>query len=428
MTEPRLHVIDGVRTAFARAGTELASHHAEDLATLAVRELMLRTGVDPARIDQLVCGNVGQNARAANIGRVVALRAGLPQAVPAYTVHRNCASGLETVTQCELLLRTGRGSLFLAVGTESMSNYALNYTEAAVAFFSRLQRARTLGQRGKALLRWRPSMFRPRVALLDGLVDPVVGLGMGQTAELLAREWGIDRETQDAFALRSQRRALAGRERLREETFDVATGRAILRDDNGVREDSSMEKLARLRTVFDRSRYGTVTAGNSSQITDGAVALLVGSADAARDLGLEPLGHVESWTYAGCDPARMGLGPLYATSRLRPETAHPFEDLDLIELNEAFAAQVIACQRAARETAFCRDKLGREHALGEIPDEILNVNGGAIALGHPVGATGARMVLTVLKELRRRGGRRALATLCVGGGQGGALILNSETI
>jgi acetyl-CoA acetyltransferase family protein len=250
---------------------------------------------------------------------------------------------------------------------------------------------------------------------------------MGQTAELLARDWSIDRDAQDAFSLRSHQRAEAARERLAEEITPVYTRglkAAVVQADNGIREGQSMEALAKLRPVFEK-HGGTVTAGNASQITDGAVTLLVMTEAALGRSGLKPLGRLVAFAYAGCEPARMGLGPVYAIAKAQKQSGLGLRDADLIEINEAFAAQVLACQAAAASEKFGRENLGLEGALGEISPDILNVNGGAVALGHPVGASGARLVLTALKELRRRGGKRALVSLCVGGGQGGALWLEA---
>jgi acetyl-CoA acetyltransferase family protein len=251
---------------------------------------------------------------------------------------------------------------------------------------------------------------------------------MGQTAELLARDWQISREQQDEFALRSHQRAAAAKAKLAEETWPVyprgVRAPTAVTEDNGVREQQTMEALAKLRPVFEK-RGGTVTAGNASQITDGAVALLVMSEAGLRRTGLKPLGRLVDYAYAGCEPQRMGLGPVYAISRVEQRTGLGLKDAELIEINEAFAAQVLACRAAAVSDDFGRKHLGRDRALGEIPGEILNVNGGSIALGHPVGASGGRLVLTALKELRRRNGHRALVSLCVGGGQGGALWLEA---
>jgi acetyl-CoA acetyltransferase family protein len=247
---------------------------------------------------------------------------------------------------------------------------------------------------------------------------------MGDTAELLAREFRVTRAEQDAFALQSHQRALAARDRLAEEICPAfQTPKAVaLTNDNGPRENQSLDALAKLKPVFDR-RTGTVTAGNASQVTDGAVALLVMSERRASELGFTPLGALVGYAYAGCDPSRMGLGPLFAIARAEAQTGLTLESADLIELNEAFASQTLAVLKGAQSDGFARKSLGRERALGEVPMEKLNVNGGGIALGHPVGATGARLVLASLKELHRRKARRALVTLCVGGGQGAALWL-----
>jgi acetyl-CoA acetyltransferase family protein len=419
----RLAIFDGVRTPFGRAGGKLRTLRAEDLAARVAREVVLRSGVDPSRLDGVVVGNVGQGARAANVARVAALLAGIPASVHAWTVHRNCASGFEAVTQAADKVAAGRGDLYLAVAAESMSNYPLEFGDAATAFFARLSKAKSFGAKLAAFASFRPSMLAPRVALLDGLRDPVAGLGMGNTAELLAREHGVSREDQDAFAAESHRKALAAREKLRDETCDVAVDGAIVRDDEGVRTDSTPEKLAKLRPVFE-SVDGSVTAGNSSQISDGAVALLVGSESAGEKHGLKPLGFLDSYAYVGLEPERMGLGPVYAIDRLFKDAAPPWESIDVVEINEAFAAQVLACLKAAADPEWNKSRLRRDVPLGPIPEDKLNLNGGAVALGHPVGASGARLVLTSLKELRRRGGRRALVSLCVGGGQGGALLLS----
>ena len=418
-----LAIFAGVRTPFGRAGGFLKDLYAEDLGALAVRELLLRTGCDAARLDGVIVGNVGQGARAANVARVISLLAGVPDHVPAWTVHRNCASGFEAVTQAADQLTAGRGKLWLVVGVESMSNYPFEFNDAARAFFGRLSRAKGFGAKLGALASWRPKMLAPRIALLEGLKDPVAGLGMGQTAELLAREWSITREEQDAFAAESHRRALAAKDALQEETFDVVTAAGLLRDDEGVRTDSTPERLGRLKPAFDKTAHASVTAGNSSQITDGAVALLVGEESAGRAAGLTPLGSLTNYAYAALEPERMGLGPVYALDKLFKGRPVPWDAVDVVEINEAFAAQTIACVRAAADAAWCKAKFGRETAIGPIPEDRLNRQGGAIALGHPVGASGARLVLSSLLALRRRGGRRALVTLCVGGGQGGALDL-----
>ena len=425
MSEQRLVVVDGVRTPFAKMGTDFADVGAVELGRVAVNTLLTRTGLDPHLIDEVIIGCVGQPVDAANVSRVIALRAGIPECVPAITVHRNCASGCEAVTQAYEKMVAGRGSIFLVGGAESMSQYPLLFHHRAVAKFAMLNRAKTLSQRLRAMAAFRPPDFAPRIGLLLGLTDPVSGLGMGQTAEVITRENGITREMQDLFAVESHRRAIDARERLADEVCPVYIPPAykkVLCEDNGPRSDSTMEALARLRPVFDR-KTGTVTAGNSSQVTDGAVALLVMSEARAEALGYEPLGILRGYSYAGCDPVRMGLGPLHAMARAESKLGLKLSDADLIEINEAFAGQVLAVKALAESDAYAQRHLDRKKALGEIGLDRLNVNGGAVALGHPVGATGARLVLTSLLELQRRKAKRALVSLCVGGGQGAALWL-----
>ena len=413
-----LHIIAGIRTPFCRMGSDFDSQTADDLGRHACTALLLQTGIDPGLIDEVIFGCVGQPAEAANVARVIALRSGVPQHVPAATVHRNCASGMEAITTAHQRMMSGMGNLFLVGGAESMSRIPLFYPHATAAKFSDLSRAKDIGQKITALAAFRPHDFKPRIGLQLGLTDPVSGMIMGDTAELLAREYHISRELQDSFAAASHRKALAAADALAQEIAPVhLAGKAVTRD-NGIREDSTPEKLAKLRPIFDR-QTGTVTAGNSSQITDGAVALLVGSEDAVKQLGIEPLGRLTGYAYSGCDPKRMGLGPVHAIALARQLTGHSPEEADLVEINEAFAAQVLAVLAALRDPA----KSGHDLHPIEIPHEKINRRGGAIALGHPVGATGARLVLTALHQLRETGGKRALATLCVGGGQGAALWL-----
>jgi acetyl-CoA C-acetyltransferase/acetyl-CoA acyltransferase len=424
MTNNRLVIVDGLRTPFAKAGTDLAGLGADELGRIAVNALLTRTGLDPALVDEVIFGCVAQPADATNVARVIALRAAIPDSVPAITVQRNCASGCEAITLAYQKMLAGSGSVFIVGGTESMSNIPLLFRQTTAEKFGRLSRAKTMGQRIRTMLGFRPSDFAPRIGLLLGLTDPVCGMNMGETAEVLARESALSREDQDAFALQSHQRAMAARDKLAEEicpAFLPSRGTAMVVD-NGPREKQSLEALAKLKPVFDR-RTGTVTAGNASQVTDGAVALLVMSEARATELGFTPLGALTGFAYAGCDPSRMGLGPVFAIAEAQKRTGLTLADADLIEINEAFAAQTLAVQRATESEAFSRRHLHLDHALGEIPQEKLNVNGGAIALGHPVGATGARLVLSSLKELGRRKTRRALISLCVGGGQGAALWL-----
>jgi len=431
MKTERLVIVDGVRTPFCKMGTDLARAGADELGRIAVNALLTRTGLDPGRIDEVIFGCVGQPFEAANIARVIALRAGIPEPVPAVTVHRNCASGCEALTQAYEKMVAGRGSVFVVGGTESMSQIPLLFSQSAAAKFAALSKAKTFGRKLAALASFRPSDFRPRIGLQLGLTDPVCGLNMGETAEVLAREFGVSRQEQDDFALESHRRAVAAGERLAEEICPVFPASPAFRaesativHDNGPRANQTSAALAKLNPVFDR-KTGTVTAGNASQITDGAVALLVMSESRAGEFGFTPLGYLAGYGYAGCDPARMGLGPVFAIHKAQAQTGWTPRDADLIEINEAFAAQVLAVLKALESEKFARKVLRRDATPSTVPRDRLNVNGGAIALGHPVGATGARLVLTSLKELKRRNAKRALVSLCVGGGQGVALWLEA---
>jgi acetyl-CoA acetyltransferase family protein len=414
----QLYILAGVRTPFTRMGSDLDALTADDLGRHVCSALLTRTGIDPGELAEVIFGCVAQPAEAANVARVIALRAGVPKHVPAVTVHRNCASGMEAITCAHQRMVAGHGDLFLVGGAESMSRIPLFYSHRTAGKFGRLSRAKSLPQRLAALASFRPRDFSPRIGLQLGLTDPFSGMIMGDTAEVLAREYGITREQQDAFAAESHLKTLAAREQLNAEIAPVPVNGKSIASDNGIREDSTPERLARLRPIFDR-QTGTVTAGNSSQITDGACALLVGSEAAASRLGLEPLGRLVSYAYAGCDPARMGLGPVHAIALAKQRCGLGPQDADLVELNEAFAAQVLAVLAALRDPSRC----GLDGSPGVIEEEKLNRRGGAIALGHPVGATGARLVLTALDQLRQTGGHRALATLCVGGGQGAAVWL-----
>jgi acetyl-CoA acyltransferase len=419
-------LMDGFRTPFAKAGTALASTPARELGRVAVTELLARHGVDPNDVDEVILGNVAQPADSTNISRVVALLAGIPERVPAVTVQRNCASGMEAITDAHERIASGAADLIVAGGTESMSQIPLYLSEGMTRTFERLSRAKSIGEKVAAIASVRPKDLKPRVALLEGLTDPVSGLNMGETAELLAREYGISREAQDDFALQSHRRAVAAMDAgsMAEEIVPVFAPpykQAVL-EDVGPRRNQSLEALAKLKPYFDR-RNGTVTAGNSCGITDGAAAILVASAEKARSLGLKPAGRIRGSAFVGLDPARMGLGPTHATPVALRRAGVRFSEIGLIEINEAFAAQVIAVEITMASAKYCREKLGLDGPIGEIDRSILNVNGGAIAVGHPVGVSGTRLVLTLLREMKRRDLPLGLAALCVGGGQGGALVL-----
>ncbi len=425
----RIAIVDGIRTPFCKAGGGLKGVGADDLGALAVRELLARTSIDPGLVDEVVFGCVAQPADAMNTARVLALKAGLPNETIAHTVQRNCASGMQAVTTAAMQLQSGESEIVIAGGTESMSRYPLLFGPKMTNLFMKMMRAKTARQKLSVLSSFRPSFLQPIIALQLGLTDSVCGLNMGQTAEVLASEFGITRAQQDRFALESHRRALAAIEsgRFDDEVMPVVAAPAYddaVRRDDGPRAGQTIEALQKLRPYFDR-HAGTVTVGNACPVTDGAAALLMCTEEKARELGLRPLGYLSGWAYAALDGDRMGLGPAYATARLLDRVKLRVRDFDRVEINEAFAAQVIANERAFASDAFAQQYLGRSKALGELDRERLNVNGGAIALGHPVGATGARLVLTVLKELELGSAQRGLATLCIGGGQGAAVALEA---
>ncbi|NOY52360.1 MAG: thiolase family protein [Deltaproteobacteria bacterium] len=427
MKKKRVVIVDGVRTPYIKAWTLFDNLSASELGCIAVRELLERLDLDPAVVNEVIIGNVGQPADSANIARVISLKAGIPREAPAYTVQRNCASGMQAVINAYRQIILGESGVIIAGGVESMSNIPFFYSKSLQGIIQAFQRAKSLPARIKVLSSLRPAHFRPVIGLLLGLTDPVCGLNMGQTAEVLAREFGISREDQDAFSLVSHQRAENAIEegRLGDEIVPVYVPpkfKGAVAQDNGVRRGQSLEALGKLKPVFDK-RHGTVTAGNSSQITDGAAAVLVMSEEKAAELGYEPMGFIRSYGFAGCDPGRMGLGPVFATDLALRKAQLAFEDLDLFEINEAFAAQVLACERAISSEDFAKKHLDRKSPLGEIDRKKLNVNGGAIALGHPVGSSGTRLILTLLKEMKRRKLHLGLATLCIGGGQGGAVIV-----
>ncbi len=420
-------IVGGLRTPFAKADTDLKDLTAVDLGRTVVSELLEVYEIDGPEVDALIFGNIAGPADAPNIARVIALLAGLPREVRAHTVNENCASGIEAVLDAARLVALGEARLVIAGATESMSQIPLQYPEEYRRILFNAQRAKTVGQRLSVLARTRLRHFKPIVALEKGLTDPIAELNMGQTAELLAKEYGITRDAQDAFALGSHQRAVAAQRsgRFDQEITPIYISPAYkeaLRLDTGPRENQSMEALAKLRPVFDRA-FGTVTVGNACPITDGAAAVLVADEALARAKGWEVLGRIRAHGTRGIEPERMGLGPVVSTAVALERAGMSMNDLELVEINEAFAAQVLACEKAFSSIRFAEAYLGRGAPVGELPMGRLNVNGGAIALGHPVAASGTRLVLTLLLELKRRGLGVGLATLCVGGGLGAAVIL-----
>lgn len=419
----------GLRSPWVRAGGAFQGEDAGHLGARVTRELLARTGVDPAAFDEVIVGCVGPPHDQANVARVIGLRAGIPRQVPARTVARNCASGIESVTTAIASILAGQGTLYMTLGVEVMSGYPLIFNEKMSRLFADLSKAKSLGARLAVLARFRPSFLKPRIALMEGLTDPISGLLMGSTAENLARDFGITREECDRYALASHQRAARARDRGRFEReivpllpLGAKRGQDAVLHDDSIRDDLTLEKLGRLRPYFEKPD-GVVTVGNACGITDGAGALIVTTGERAKALGLAPLARVRGFAWAGCDPARMGLGPVHAMARLLDATGVALADVGHFEINEAFAAQIIACQRAMESRKFGEEQLCRTGALGPLDMTRVNTNGGAVALGHPVGATGARLLLTASHELAAGDHELAIATLCIGGGQGGAVLL-----
>lgn len=416
-------VVDGRRTPFLRVRGMPGPFHAADLAFQAGRALLYRQPFKASDIDQVILGCVMPGADEANIARVVALRLGCGEKVPAWTVQRNCASGLQALDCAAQDIASGRSELVLAGGVEVMSHAPLLFSEAMAAWLGAFNKARGFGKL-KTAVTFRPALLKPVIGLLRGLTDPIVGLNMGQTAEVLAHRFDISREHMDAFALRSHQRLAYAKQNGHLEEIEVIydrNGRYYDADD-GVREDGSMEKLAHLKPVFDRP-FGKITAGNSAQITDGAAWLILASEAAVARYQLPVLGRVIDSQWAGVDPGQMGLGPVHAMAPLMMRNNLNSDAVDFWEINEAFAAQVQACLRAWQDETYCCKELGLEHAFAAIDEERLNVDGGGVSIGHPVGASGARIVLHLLNTLKRTGGKRGIASLCIGGGQGGAMLV-----
>ena len=423
----RIAIIAGYRSPMGKAGGALKNVTAHDLGARIVKEVVLRSKVDPEMIDEVIIGNVAQPGEAANIARVIALKAGLPEKIPAFTVHRNCASGMEAFSSAAAQILNGDNEIILAGGVESMSNIPLLYNKKMTGLFAQLSKAKTVGQKIQALLQFRLNYLAPIVGIVQGLTDPISGLIMGCTAENVAKDLKITREEQDEFALQSHKKAEAAiaNGTFAQEIIPVFNNdeknSLMIEEDEGVRKGQSIEALAKLKPYFEKVT-GTVTVGNSSQITDGAAFAVLMRESKAKELGLEPIGYIREYAYAGLDPSRMGLGPVFASKKVFDKSGLSLQDMDLVEINEAFAAQVIGCQKAFASDEFCQQHFGTP-AIGVLKSEILNVNGGGIALGHPVGMSGARIVIALLRELKRRGKNRGLATICIGGGQGGAMIV-----
>lgn len=424
MAARRVYVVDGARTPFLKARKGLGPFTGSDLAVGCGRPLVARQPFGPDAFDEVIVGAAMPSADEANIGRVVSLRLGCGEKVPAWTVMRNCASGLQAIDSAYMNILAGRSSLVLAGGTDAMSHAPLLFGPAMVNWLADWYAAKTFGQKAATAAKFRLANLAPVIAILRGLTDPVVKLSMGSTAEIVAKRFGITRQMMDEFAVESHRRVAFGQDNGHFGEVEPLYGPdgTVYAADDGVRRDSAVEKLAKLKPVFDRT-YGNVTPGNSSQITDGAAMLVIAAEDVVNEYGLTPLGRIVDAHWGALDPAEMGLGPVYAITPMLQRNRLTWDDIDAAEINEAFAAQVLGCAAAWESDEYCRQHFGLDKAFGRLDRGKLNVDGGAIAVGHPIGASGARVVLHALKVLERTGGKRAVASLCIGGGQGGAMLL-----
>ncbi len=423
-----IYVVDGARTPFLKAQKGPGPFAASDLATQAGRALLLRQPFEPSDLDEVILGCAAPSPDETNIGRMVALRLGCGNKVPGWTVMRNCASGMQAIDSAIANIQCGRSELVLAGGVDALSRAPLLYSDAMVRWFAGMMSLRTAGQKAQHFAKLSPgALLSPVIGLMKGLTDPVVGLLMGQTAENLAWRFGIDRKQMDEFAVRSHQRAMAGRSAGHfDEIVPVVDGKGnVYAEDDGVRADASMAGMAKLKPFFDK-KYGNITAANSSQITDGAAWVLLASEEAVRKWNLKPLGRIVDSQWSGLAPEQMGLGPVHASTPILQRNGLTLADVDYWELNEAFAAQVLGCQAAWQDDAYCREQLDLPGAFGAIDEARLNVDGGAVSIGHPVGASGARIVLHLLHVLRRNNAKRGVATICIGGGLGGAMLLETE--
>lgn len=421
----RVAIVDGCRTPFAKAGTVYSQMDVVDLASRPAAALIARMGLDGSEIDQSIFGVVIPALAAPNLGREVVLRAGLPKTIAGSTVNLACASSNQAITSAAEAILAGQAEVVLAGGAESLSNPPILYSRNASKRFVELSKARSMAQKAQVVSKLRPKDLMP---VPPAIAEYTTGMTMGEACEKMAKENGISRQAQDEIALLSHQRAAvataAGWFKSHVlPTFPEPAWDQPVTSDTGIRPDTSMERLAQLKPVFDRN-YGTLTAGNSSPLTDGGSAVILMSEKKAAELGYEPLGYIRSYAYAALDPATQLLqGPAYAAPQALDRAGMKLGDIDLVEMHEAFAAQILSNMKAFASKRFAREELGRSQPLGEIDLERFNVTGGSIAIGHPFGATGARVTLQVLGELARRGLSTGLITVCAAGGNGFSMVV-----
>jgi acetyl-CoA acyltransferase len=420
----RVAIIDGCRTPFARSGTVFRDMTAVELGKVSVRELIARTEIDVKEIDHLVYGTVVQSVQEPNIAREVLLGAGIPPSVPAFTVGRACASSNQAITSAAEHILLGHADVVVAGGAESLTDVPILFSKEMREALVRASKARSLPDRLRAFATIRPKHLAP---VTPAIAEPTTGLTMGESAEKMAKENGISREEQDRWALRSHKLAAEASKdgRLTREIAPAYVDGEAVTSDNGIRDDTSLEKLSTLKPVFDR-KYGTVTAGNASPLTDGASAVLLMSEEKAKALGYEPLGYIRSYAYAALAPDDQLLqGPVYAAPVAFERAGLSMKDIDLLEIHEAFAAQVLSNLQWFDSDKIARDRLGRDKAIGIPDEEKINVMGGSIAIGHPFGATGGRVTVTLLNELKRRGGQFGMISVCAAGAMGFVMIVEA---
>jgi len=424
----RVAIVRGLRTPFAKSGTHYARLSALDLGKIVVAELVERVGIDPASIQEVVFGNVIPSVKAPNIAREIVLGTGLPKKIPGYTVGKACASSNQAITSAADMIHRGYADTVIAGGAESLSDIPILFSRNMSEAFTGAAKARSVAAKVGAFRKVRP---RDLVPDAPAIAESTTGLTMGESAEKMAKENGISREAQDRFALQSHQRAAAATAsgRFKEEVMTVVVPpgyESVVETDNLIRADSTLESLSKLRPVFDR-KYGTLTAGNSSPLTDGAAAVLLMSEEKAKAEGLTPIGYLRSYAYAATDPFDQLLqGPVFALPTALERAGIGLRDIGVIEMHEAFAAQVLSNIQWIGSKKIAQERLGRSEPVGEIDPEAINPNGGSIALGHPFGATGARIVTTICNDLQHTGAQYGLVTVCAAGGMGVAMILERD--
>jgi acetyl-CoA acyltransferase len=425
---PRIAVVRGLRTPFAKSGTHYAQLTALDLGKAVVTELLDRSGIDPSEVQEIVFGNVIPSVKAPNIAREIVLGTGLPRKIPGFSVSKACASANQAITSASDMIFRGYADIVVAGGAESLSDipilFSKNFSDALVT----ASKQKSVGGKLGAFTRLRPKDLAPDA---PAIAESTTGLSMGESAEKMAKENGISREAQDKFAWQSHTRAAAatasGRFKDEVMTFVVPPRYDnVVEGDNLIRGDTTIEALSKLRPVFDR-KYGTITAGNASPLTDGAAAVLLMSEEKAKERGLKPIGYIRSYAYAATDPFEQLLqGPVFALPIALDRAKLTLKDIGVIEMHEAFAAQVLSNIQWMGSKKIAQEKLGRAEPVGDIDPEKINRTGGSIALGHPFGATGARIITTVCNELQRSGEQYGLVTVCAAGGIGAAMVLERE--